>query len=657
MKSPYRPVPSAEEAPPSSTPEIDVTDITSPIRRATPGKFIDCLVLSDGANLRFPFLPPASGVANDDDDAANMQIVPGGVRRLSGVLGDETLYVNPETGVIVPLKAPSMEMPPSDCPQSSSTTAMIKKSHANSESSSGSSSDSRVSIESTHKQSFIRKLFAVFLLFFINLLNYVDRYTIAGVLSDVMDFYSIGKGQAGLLQTLFIVAYMLFAPAFGYLGDRYNRVVILIVGIFFWSLTTLLGSFVPSNYFWLFGLLRGAVGIGEASYSTVAPTIIADLFSDKMRTVMLTLFYFAIPVGSGLGYIVGSHVRDAFGHWQWALRVTPVFGVTSVVLLALFIRDPPRGESDGGHRQQASSSWLRDIKALLCNPSFVFSTWGFTAVCFVSGALAHWTPHLTELAFKVRGLDASAVAFTFGGITVAAGIGGVISGSLLARMWKNRGQESADALVCAIGLLLCAPFLVAVILRSQGNPSIFWLLVFIAEFFLCLNWAVVADILFYVVIPTRRSTAEALQILVSHLFGDAGSPYLIGLVADVCKVTMEDENMADFIPLKNALYMTVAACAVGGVFFLICATFIVRDKRRAEELTKLNELGVLENVEGLEGPNLNIYPIDVVVTETGRQDYLLPPKDDRIGQLRNDSQCSTATATSIESAATDNSDA
>ena len=191
-------------------------------------------------------------------------------------------------------------------------------------------------------------------------------------------------------------------------------------------------------------------------------------------------------------------------------------------------------------------------------------------------------------------------------------------------------------------------------MRSQGDTSVFWLLVFFAEFFLCLNWAVVADILFYVVIPTRRSTAEALQILVSHLFGDAGSPYLIGLVADATAEAGAHDDLAHFLPLRNSLYMTVAACVVGGVLFLVCALFIVRDKRRAEEMTKLNELGVLENVEGA---NLNIYPIDVVVTEArGQNDYLLPPKDDRIGQLRNDSQCSTATATSIESAVTDNSD-
>ena len=100
--------------------------------------------------------------------------------------------------------------------------------------------------------------------------------------------------------------------------------------------------------------------------------------------------------------------------------------------------------------------------------------------------------------------------------------------------------------------------------------------------------------------------------------------------------------------------MTVIACVVGGVLFLVCACFIVRDKRRAEEMTKLNELGVLEAVESSANPNLNMYPIDVVVTDGRRQnEFLIPPKDERMGQLRNDSACSTATGNSIESAMSD----
>ena len=58
--------------------------------------------------------------------------------------------------------------------------------------------------------------------------------------------------------------------------------------------------------FWAFLFFRALVGIGEASYSTIAPAIISDLFTKDTRSRVLALFYFAIPVGTGLGYIIGK---------------------------------------------------------------------------------------------------------------------------------------------------------------------------------------------------------------------------------------------------------------------------------------------------------------------------------------------------------------
>ena len=65
------------------------------------------------------------------------------------------------------------------------------------------------------------------------------------MLEDVQKFYSINNAQAGLLQTSFIISYMLLSPIFGYLGDRYNRIYIMAAGVLFWSLVTMAGSFIP----------------------------------------------------------------------------------------------------------------------------------------------------------------------------------------------------------------------------------------------------------------------------------------------------------------------------------------------------------------------------------------------------------------------------
>lgn len=124
-------------------------------------------------------------------------------------------------------------------------------------------------------------------------------YIVAGVLTDIQSEFKIGDDQGGLLQTAFVLSYMVCAPIFGYLGDRYSRKWIMILGVALWSGTTFLGSFMTEyGYFLTF---RALVGIGEASYSTIAPTLISDLFIHDMRSRMLAFFYFAIPVGSGLG--------------------------------------------------------------------------------------------------------------------------------------------------------------------------------------------------------------------------------------------------------------------------------------------------------------------------------------------------------------------
>ncbi|KAM3864278.1 protein spinster homolog 1 [Diretmus argenteus] len=434
----------------------------------------------------------------------------------------------------------------------------------------------------------VRALLTVGVLCFINLLNYMDRFTVAGVLPDIERYFGIDDGKSGLLQTVFICSYMFLAPFFGYLGDRYNRKLIMSVGIAFWSLVTLASSFTPKEYFWALLLTRGLVGVGEASYSTIAPTIIADLYVKERRTWMLSIFYFAIPVGSGLGYIVGSKVDDAAQDWHWALRVTPALGLIAVVLLLFVVKEPKRGAIEArpeNHLQR--TSWLVDLQALCRNPSFVLSTFGFTAVAFVTGSLALWAPAFLFRAAVFTGKKAPCIhtpcdnsdSVYFGIITCVTGVLGVASGVEASRQLRKKTPR-ADPLVCAAGLLLSAPFLYLAVVFAQASTVATYVFIFLGETFLSMNWAIVADILLYVVVPTRRSTAEAFQIVLSHLLGDAGSPYLIGVVSDGLRKT--DSYLWQFRSLQLSLLICSFVAVGGGAFFLATALFIERDRNRAE---------------------------------------------------------------------------
>ncbi len=92
--------------------------------------------------------------------------------------------------------------------------------------------------------------------------------------------------------------------------------------------------------------------------------------------------------------------------------------------------------------------------------------------------------------------------------------------------------KHGDPLVCALGSLIAVPSLfVLIIITRDANPILFWLLAAIAISAMCLSWTIVSDVLLYAIYPNRRSIASALNILIVHLFGDAGSPYIIGAVS------------------------------------------------------------------------------------------------------------------------------
>lgn len=425
-----------------------------------------------------------------------------------------------------------------------------------------------------------RAYLCVAVLFGINLINYMDRYTVAGVLLSVKEFYKLNDSDAGLLQTSFVISYMIMAPVFGYLGDRYNRKIIIICGVLFWSITTLAGSFVPAEHFKVFLFLRALVGTGEASYSTIAPTIIADLFSHSARSTMLAIFYFAIPIGSGLGYIVGSEVAKLLQHWSWALRVTPGLGILSVILSIFILYEPARGEVEGGFHEK-TTKFRHDLLGLLKNRSLMWSTAGFTCVTFATGAFAWWAPVYMTYASSIEGENKSEklVSLIFGVITCIAGLVGVSVGSLSAQ-WYRRRNPRADPLVCAFGLLGSVPLLFLGIVMAHKYMSLSWFLIFSGETLLCMNWPIVADMLLYVVIPTRRSIAEAFQILVSHALGDACSPYIIGAISDHLNSRQKSTTVLKYYNLQYSLYVTAFILILGGFCFLMTSCYIVQDKKK-----------------------------------------------------------------------------
>ncbi|XP_060503651.2 protein spinster homolog 3 isoform X4 [Panthera onca] len=432
---------------------------------------------------------------------------------------------------------------------------------------------------------------AAAVLCYVNLLNYMHWFIIPGVLLDVQKFFQISDSCAGLLQTVFIGCLLLSAPVFGYLGDRHSRKATLSIGILLWSGAGLSSSFISPQYSWLFFLSRGVVGTGSASYSTIAPTILGDLFVRDQRTRVLAIFYIFIPVGSGLGYMLGSAVLQLTGNWRWALRVMPCLEAVALVLLIVLVPDPPRGAAEkqeevamGGPR----SSWWEDVRYLGRNWSFVWSTLGVTAVAFVTGALGFWAPRFLFEARVVHGLQCPCLqepcnsqdSLIFGALTVVTGIIGVVLGAEASRRYKKVNPR-AEPLLCAGSLLVAAPCLYLALILAPTTFLASYVLLALGELLLSCNWAVVADILLSVVVPRCRGTAEALQITVGHILGDASSPYLTGLVSSTLRAGRPDSYLQAFLSLQQSFLCCAFVIALGGGCFLLTALRLEWDQARA----------------------------------------------------------------------------
>ncbi|HUN72811.1 MAG TPA: MFS transporter [Steroidobacteraceae bacterium] len=362
----------------------------------------------------------------------------------------------------------------------------------------------------------------------INLLNYLDRYVVSAVLPDLKQApLRLTDSELGSLMSGFLIVYTLTAPVFGRLGDRGSRPKPLAIGVFLWSLATGLGG-LARNYLQLLGA-RAAVGIGEAAYATIAPSMLADFFERRTRGRAFAIFNMAIPVGAALGYIVGGFIRHHFG-WRAAFYVAGVPGVLLAVWI-LRIPDPPRGikEEKGapssGDRVQPGS-WQVYL-LLLRGRAYVLTVLGYAAYTFAVGGLAYWMPTFLE---RVRGIPDEQASAGFGAIVVVTGFAGTFAGGWLGDYWLRYSRE-AYLWMSGWATLLAVPAVWLAL--SAPERSVFYPALIAAEVLLFMSTGPINTVIVNLVNPLQRASAVALSVFAIHLLGDVPSPYLIGKLSDL----------------------------------------------------------------------------------------------------------------------------
>ncbi len=238
--------------------------------------------------------------------------------------------------------------------------------------------------------------YALALLLSINLFNYIDRQILSAALpkidadATIFGQYDPNKGfKLGLLTTGFLVSYMLLSPLFGWLSDRMSRWVLVGVAVIAWSLATG-GTGLAAGYGLLL-LTRCLVGVGEAAYGPVAPSMLSDLYPVDHRGRVMAWFYMAIPVGSALGFVIGGQVADSAWGWRGAFLVVVIPGL-ALGILCFFMREPPTHAGSPKLPVELGPSYPAVVKELLRNRSFMYCCAGMTLSTFVLGGVAAWAP-------------------------------------------------------------------------------------------------------------------------------------------------------------------------------------------------------------------------------------------------------------------------
>ena len=371
----------------------------------------------------------------------------------------------------------------------------------------------------------------------LNLLNYIDRMIVAAVLRKIQlpvaeGGLALSNFQGGLLATAFLGGYFLTSPLFGARADKGKRTGLIALGVIVWSVATIASGLASS--FAMLMVARVVVGVGEASYATLAPTIIDDITPPDKKGRALAIFFVAIPLGSALGFILGGFIAQ---HWGWhaAFYVAGGPGIV-LALLCLLIVEPER------KLREAKAKLVDGLRTLSRLPLFRRAVLGYCAWTAAVGAFSYWAPKFLVEHYPGALNDETANRY-FGIITVVSGIVATIIGG----RWADRETAKLPAAasfdapanklavngllrICAIGMVVAAPMTAAAFFMPA--PAGFFACAFVAELGLFLSTSPVNAVGLRSVPPELRASATAAMIFSIHLFGDLWSAAALGLLVD-----------------------------------------------------------------------------------------------------------------------------
>ena len=160
------------------------------------------------------------------------------------------------------------------------------------------------------------------IIYLTNLISVANRYGHVPVQANLKDDFKVNDEAIGKIMAIFYIPFVVTAIVYGYLGDRHNRKVILVITTILQSLGVLGCGY--STTIFQFYASKIIIGITQSACITLAPTVISDIYSGASRTKMLGMFATSVAIGSGAGMMGMGGIAKVYGR-QVAFSVFSAF--------------------------------------------------------------------------------------------------------------------------------------------------------------------------------------------------------------------------------------------------------------------------------------------------------------------------------------------
>lgn len=399
------------------------------------------------------------------------------------------------------------------------------------------------------------------------LFAFLDRTMIGLMVQPIQADLQISDTQMSLLMGLaFTLLYTIAGLPSGYLADRFNRVRLIKFGAIIWcAMTAACGL---STSFWQLFAARVMVGLGEATLTPSANSLIGDYFKPEKAGKAVSVFNLGMASGVGLSLILGGQLINwitnnnsfewplinDFAPWQIVFILLGLSGGIFLIMLS-FVKEPPRtgraSDTEMWTLRQTGSYFAGHIKfyGALCVC--------MSAVSILSFAALSWIP---TYFIRIHGWTPAEAGLSFG----MASLGSSIIGIVLCGWWidfrRGRGEVDAAWRVMMIGILVLMPgYFIATLF---DNPTITLICLVVGVFGASLA-AIASPTIIITASPNEaRGTSIAIVGLAVNIFGASVGPTAVALLNDYY---FEDPNA---IGWSIAIVSLAGYCiAVGAAFY------------------------------------------------------------------------------------------